>query len=89
MNSVLLGIISDMARISRVMLSEYGNIMMSDKQYTDHSAEITQAEIDTVQTFVDAGLTPADLSAVNYTQKMIKSQMDTIDLDALVKVSKL
>lgn len=89
MNAVNQDIISTAAQKCKTFLAEYGALMVLDIQYTNHAAEITQEEIDGVPSFQEAGLTVAELAAAVYVLKMIKVQMDSLNLDAFVKVSQL
>ena len=88
MNATLSNLISEASQKSRQFLAEYGALMVLDVQYANHSAEITQEEIDSVPSFAAAGLTPEDVAAAIYILKMIKVQMDS-NIDAIVKVAKL
>ena len=89
MNPTNQDIISTAAQKACAFLAEYGALMVLDIQYTDHAGEITQVEIDSVPSFQQAGLTVADLAAAVYALKMIKVQMDTINIDTFVKVAGL
>lgn len=89
MDAVLQGIISDAARLCRATSAEYWNILTLDVQYTDHAAEITQEAIDSVPSFLAAGLMVADVANAVYALKMMKVQIDTVSIDSFIKVAKL
>jgi len=89
MNTTLQNIIGDAAYLARTTFAEYGRIAALDSQYTDHAAEFTQEEIDSVPKLLEAQLTPTELANTVYALKMIKFQIDDVAFDAFIKIAKL
>jgi hypothetical protein len=92
MDGCLLNLIGAAAREAKLFLDRMGEIERLDILYNGtpaYGTRITQEAIDAVPSLAQAGLTKAQLDAVIYTLKMIKTQIDTIDLPAFVVMASL
>ena len=85
---------SDWGTIGQVdeLWSQYESGMLAAVGGAGHETEATaamQAELDEVGSFASVFLTVAEARAAVYVLKMLKYQIDTIDLDAVIKIANL